>query len=152
MFRGASEVNLDVKGRLAIPTRYRTEILEKDQGKMICTAGFEHKCLLLYTLSEWNVIEEKLIHIPNIDPIGRRIHHLMIGYATECELDKSGRILLTSSLRRYAGLEKEVMLVGQLNKFEIWDINKWYAQIEEDASIGIDELANSSEELRKLFI
>lgn len=152
MFRGASLINLDAKGRLAIPTRYRTELLEKEQGQLICTADIRQPCLLLYPLSEWEIVEQKLLQLPNFDETGRRLQRVMLGYATECELDKTGRILLSPALRQHAALEKEIMFVGQLNKFEIWQAEKWQQQIAEDIQIGSSGTMATSDELRTLFL
>ncbi|KOQ97876.1 MULTISPECIES: division/cell wall cluster transcriptional repressor MraZ [Haemophilus] len=136
MFRGATAVNLDSKGRVAIPTRYRSEILEKNQGQMVCTVDIRQPCLLLYPLDEWEKIEQKLLALSNFDPTQRRLQRVMLGHATECEMDAQGRILLSGPLRQHAKLEKGLMLVGQLNKFEIWSAVEWHAQIEEDMEIG----------------
>ncbi|AWX14987.1 cell division/cell wall cluster transcriptional repressor MraZ [Mergibacter septicus] len=152
MFRGATAINLDNKGRLAVPTRYRAELLEKNQGQMICTADIRQPCLLLYPLSEWEIVEQKLLQLSNFDEIGRRLHRVMLGYATECELDKTGRILLSPALRHHASLEKEIMLVGQLNKFEIWQAQKWHSQIAEDIQIGSSGVIAESEALKSLFL
>jgi len=152
MFRGASLINLDAKGRLAIPTRYRTELLEKEQGQLICTADIRQPCLLLYPLSEWEIVEQKLLHLPNFDETGRRLQRVMLGYATDCELDKTARILLSPELRQHAAQEKEIMLVGQLNKFEIWQAEKWQQQIAEDIQIGSSGTMATSDELRTLFL
>ena len=84
MFRGASAVNLDAKGRLAIPTRYRAELLEQNQGQMVCTVDIRQPCLLLYPLKEWEVIEQKLLELSNFDPVQRSLQRVMLGYATEC--------------------------------------------------------------------
>ncbi|HHF4962530.1 TPA: division/cell wall cluster transcriptional repressor MraZ [Haemophilus influenzae] len=136
MFRGATAVNLDSKGRVAIPTRYRAEILEKNQGQMVCTVDIRQPCLLLYPLDEWEKIEQKLLALSNFDPTQRRLQRVMLGHATECEIDSQGRILLGSLLRQHAKLEKGLMLVGQLNKFEIWSDVEWHTQITEDIEIG----------------
>lgn len=146
MFRGASSVNLDSKGRLAIPTRYRTEILEKNNGQMVCTVDIRQPCLLLYPLNEWEIVEQKLLSLSNFDPIQRSLQRVMLGYATECELDSVGRILISGPLRQHAKLEKSTMLVGQLNKFEIWSDVEWQAQIQQDMELGASgQLALSSE-------
>ncbi|OOF42043.1 MULTISPECIES: division/cell wall cluster transcriptional repressor MraZ [Rodentibacter] len=136
MFRGAAAVNLDSKGRVAIPTRYRAEIIEKNQGQMVCTVDIRQPCLLLYPLDEWEKIEQKLLSLSNFDPDQRRLQRVMLGYATECEMDAQGRILLSGPLRQHAKLEKGLMLVGQLNKFEIWSDTEWNAQIEEDIAVA----------------
>ncbi|MBV6539959.1 division/cell wall cluster transcriptional repressor MraZ [Ursidibacter maritimus] len=136
MFRGASAISLDNKGRLAIPTRYRAELLEKHQGHLICTVDIRQPCLLLYPLHEWETIEQKLLSLSNFDPVQRRIQRVMQGFATECEMDSAGRILLSPTLRQHAQLEQQIMLVGQLNKFEIWQDKQWQEQIAEDLAIG----------------
>lgn len=152
MFRGASAVNLDSKGRLAIPTRYRPEILEQNQGQMVCTVDIRQPCLLLYPLAEWELVEQKLLSLSNFDPQQRSLQRVMLGYATECELDNSGRILISAPLRQHAKLEKGIMLVGQLNKFEIWSETEWHAQIEKDMTLGASGQFALSNELKMLSL
>lgn len=152
MFRGASAINLDAKGRIAIPTRYRAEILDQHQGQMICTVDIRQPCLLLYPLNEWAEVEKKLLALSNFDPVQRSLQRVMTGYATECELDNSGRILISSPLRQHAKLAKNIMLVGQLNKFEIWSEAEWQAQIEKDMQLGMSGQFALSEELKMLSL
>lgn len=125
MFRGISAVNVDAKGRMAIPTKYRDGLLASDQGKMVMTIDTESCCLLLYPLIEWEIIEEKIQSLPSFNPQARRIQRLLIGHATEIEMDSSGRVLISQILRDYANIEKKIMLVGQGKKFEIWDETEW---------------------------
>ena len=132
MFRGANAINLDVKGRVAIPTKYRQLLLDDCQGQLVCTIHTQQSCLLLYPLTEWEEIELKLSKLSNMNPHERRIQRLLLGYATEGEMDKNGRFLLSGPLRQHANLDKEIMLVGQLNKFEIWDAQQWQQQIQDD--------------------
>ena len=132
MFRGANAINLDTKGRLAIPTRYRQSLLDDCNGQLVCTVDNQQSCLLLYPLPEWEDIELKLIKLSSMIPAERRMQRLLLGHAAEGEMDKSGRILIPTPLRHHAKLSKEVMLVGQLNKFEIWDAETWAQQIEDD--------------------
>lgn len=150
MFRGAQVINLDSKGRMALPTRYRPEIIEQHQGQLICTIDYAQPCLLLYPLKEWEVVEKKLLGLANFDSVQRRIQRMMLGYATECELDSAGRILLSAPLRQHAKLEKSLMLVGQLNKFEIWAEAQWQAQIEDDLQFGLSGQFATSEALKSL--
>ena len=131
MFRGANAINLDTKGRLAIPTRYRQSLLDDCNGQLVCTVDNQQSCLLLYPLPEWEEIELKLIKLSSMIPAERRMQRLLLGHAAEGEMDKSGRILIPTPLRHHAKLSKEVMLVGQLNKFEIWDAETWAQQIED---------------------
>ena len=132
MFRGANAINLDVKGRVAIPTKYRQLLLDDCQGQLVCTIHTQQSCLLLYPLTEWEEIELRLSKLSNMNPHERRIQRLLLGYATEGEMDKNGRFLLSGPLRQHAELDKEIMLVGQLNKFEIWDAQQWQQQIQDD--------------------
>ncbi|MFV1982426.1 MAG: division/cell wall cluster transcriptional repressor MraZ [Thiohalomonadales bacterium] len=124
MFRGVNTLNLDAKGRMAMPSRYREQISEQSDGKLIVTVDRDH-CLLLYPLPEWEEIERKLVRLPSLNKQARRMQRLLIGHATDCDLDNSGRLLLPPPLREFAELEKRIVLIGQGNKFEIWDEDKW---------------------------
>lgn len=124
MFRGVSNLTIDAKGRLAIPTRYREDLARQSDGKMVLTVDRDH-CLLLYPLPDWEEIERKLVKLPSFNPQARRLQRLLIGHATECELDAAGRILLPPPLREFASLDKAVVLIGQGNKFELWDEATW---------------------------
>ena len=124
MLRGASQINLDAKGRLSIPSRYRAQLQETCQGQVVITVDKEY-CLLIYPLHEWEEVERKLNKLPNLNKQARRLQRLMIGYASEVEMDGSGRLLLPKELRAFAGLEKQVVLLGQGNKFELWDETRW---------------------------
>ena len=116
---------MDAKGRLAMPTRYRERIVERSNGRLIATVDRSDRCLLIYPLPEWEEIELKLRRLPTLHPVARRLQRLMIGHATDIELDSSGRILIPPSLREYAGLTRNAMLIGQSNKFELWDEALW---------------------------
>lgn len=148
MFSGAISVNIDSKGRMAIPTRYR-ELLSEG---MVCTIGLYHPCLALYSMKEWKMIEQQLSTLSSIVEAERRIKRLLLGYATECSMDNSGRILLPQTLRTYAKLEKLTMFVGQSNKFEIWDEGIWYQQIGEDIATLPTDMENLSSNLKSLTI
>ncbi|CDH06468.1 Protein mraZ [Xenorhabdus bovienii str. oregonense] len=132
MFRGATLVNLDSKGRLTVPARYREMLNEESTGQMVCTIDLHQPCLLLYTLPEWEIIEEKLSRLSSMNLAERRVQRLLLGHASECQMDSAGRLLLANTLRQHAGLTKEVMLVGQFNKFELWDEQAWYQQVQND--------------------
>lgn len=152
MFRGALSLSLDSKGRLAIPTRYRDHLLNECLGQLICTIDIHQPCLLLYPLPQWEFIEQKLAGLSSMVPEERRIQRLLLGHAAECEMDSAGRILLPATLRSYAQLHKELMLVGQLNKFEIWDADAWQQQIQLD--IQAEQTGHSvlSARLQDLFL
>jgi len=124
VFRGVSEINLDDKGRLAIPTKYRAELAECCESQLVVTVGLD-RCLLLYPLPEFEEIERKLVKLPSLNSQAKRLQRLLLGHATECELDGQGRFLVPEPLRRFATLQKKVAMVGQGNKFEIWDDETW---------------------------
>jgi MraZ protein len=138
MFRGVNALSLDSKGRLAIPTRYRDTLVRQCEGHMVMTVDRDH-CLLLYPLPEWEEIERKLVKLPSFNPQARRLQRLLIGHATECDLDGNGRILVPPPLRDFAGLDKGVVMIGQGNKFEIWDEAAWTARRAEWLSAGEGE-------------
>ena len=127
MFRGVTNLNLDAKGRLAMPARYRDRLMDSCEGRLIVTVDRDG-CLLVYPLPEWERIEQALMSRPNMDRQVRALQRLLLGHATDCELDSQGRILLPPPLRDYAGLDKRAVLVGQGNKFELWDEDRWTTQ------------------------
>lgn len=124
MFRGLNSVSIDEKGRITIPTQYRKLIMD-DKSLLVITIDTEDRCLLLYPLTQWKIIEGKLEQLPSFHPATRRIQRLLIGHATELELDRQGRILIPPLLREHAGLDRSVMLVGQGKKFELWGEGQW---------------------------
>jgi MraZ protein len=124
MFRGATKVTLDAKGRMVIPTRYRAALNQSAQGKLIVTVDRD-QCLLLYPLPEWEVIERKLMALPSLNAQARKLQRLMVGHATDVELDGHGRVLVPPELREFAALGQHGMLIGQGNRFELWDETRW---------------------------
>jgi len=120
VFRGVTNVTLDAKGRLAIPTRYRARLLEQGAGQLVVTVDSGH-LLLLYPLPEWLKVEARLNALPTTNPRARQLQRLLVGHATEVEMDAAGRVLLPPPLREFAALDKRVALIGQGNKFELWD-------------------------------
>ncbi|MEJ1297957.1 MAG: division/cell wall cluster transcriptional repressor MraZ [Candidatus Sedimenticola sp. (ex Thyasira tokunagai)] len=142
MFRGATKLNLDAKGRLAIPTRYRERLQERCASELVVTIDKDH-CLLIYPLPEWQVIERKLMQLPSFNPAARNLQRLLVGNATEVDMDGQGRVLLPQNLREFAGLKKQAMLVGQANRFELWDEERWNAQLE----AGLENLHSDQQDL-----
>lgn len=130
MFRGISPIALDAKGRMSMPTRYRTRLLEICQGQLVITIDPDY-CLLLYPLPEWEAVEQQLVRLSSTNRKSRALKRLLLGHAEECSLDANGRLLLPGPLREFAGLDRRVVLVGQGNKFEIWDETIWYRQRDE---------------------
>jgi len=148
MFRGASALNLDSKGRMSIPSRHRELLLSESEGRLICTIDLHQPCLLLYPFIEWEEVEYKLKQLSSMNPHERRVQRLLLGNAHELEMDKAGRVLLPATLRHHAGLEKETMLVGQLNKFEIWSDERWQQQIQDDMAAELSGDFELSDRLR----
>ncbi len=124
-FRGINAINMDTKGRIAIPKRYRESIAEASEKQLVITIDLHSPCLLVYTLDEWEVIERKLMSLPNTDPQTRNYQRLLLGHATEVEMDVQGRVLIPPMLREHAKLEKAAVLLGQGNKFELWSQEEW---------------------------
>ncbi len=124
IFRGINNLTLDAKGRMAIPSRYRDRLMESCGGRLIVTVDRDG-CLLVYPQHEWEVIEQQLASLPSLNKQSRLLQRLLIGHATEVELDSQGRILLPTMLREYADLQKRCVLIGQGKKFEIWDEQIW---------------------------
>jgi MraZ protein len=134
MFRGAAAINIDIKGRMAMPVRFRDLFIgNADAGinpQLVVTIDTEEPCLLIYPLIEWDLIQQKLEQLPSFNPAARRIQRLLIGHATDLELDANGRILLPALLREYAQLDKKVILLGQGKKIELWSELLWNARRE----------------------
>lgn len=126
MFRGIHRLSLDNKGRLSMPAAYRQRLLEAGDSQVVLTVDRD-RCLLLYPLNAWEEIERKLIQLSSTNKRARALKRLLLGHAEECRLDAGGRILLPEPLREFASLEKRVVLVGQGNKFEIWNDQAWQA-------------------------
>lgn len=151
MFRGINTINLDAKGRMAMPARYREQLQSHCSGQLVVTIDTNHRCLLLYPSTEWDQIERQIESLSSFDPVSQRVKHLLIGHANELDLDGSGRILLPQELRLYAGLEKHVCLIGQGKKLEIWDQDTWNEQREHWLSESTVE-GELPEQLRSLAL
>ena len=136
MFRGVQHINMDAKGRLAVPARQRESLLVQCAGQVVITIDTQASCLVMYPLPEWERIEADIQALPTLNPAVKRFQRLVLGYATELDLDGSGRVLLPQSLRDYAKLEKKLVLVGQGNKLELWSESQWLA--ERDAALAAD--------------
>jgi MraZ protein len=127
MFQGAAQLNLDGKGRLAIPARYRDMLMSACAGNLVLTADADG-CLLVYPEPEWLPIRDKLNRLSSFNPRSRALQRLLVGHAEDVVMDSAGRVLISPVLRNYAVLDKSVMLIGQGNKFELWDEGKWQTQ------------------------
>jgi len=142
IFRGINNLALDTKGRMAMPARYRERLMETCGGRLVVTVDRDG-CLLVYPLHEWEVIESQLVNLPSMNKQSRLLQRLLIGYATEMELDSQGRILMPTVLREYAKLDKKIVLIGQGKKFEIWDEQSW----NENQSIWLTDMNDDESEM-----
>jgi MraZ protein len=127
-FRGVSELVLDAKGRLAIPSRHREALVVGSDGRVVVTAD-PGGCLLICPPTAWEPLQAQLMSLSSFDVTIRSLQRLIVGHADDVELDAAGRILVPPALRRYAALDKRVVLVGQGQKLELWDEAKWQAQV-----------------------
>ena len=149
MFRGANKLTLDIKGRMVMPTRYRERLQERCGGKLVITVD-KDQCLLVYPMPDWEEIERKLMKLPTFNERARRLQRLMVGYATELDLDAQGRVLLPPNLREFAALTRDAVLIGQGLRFELWDEEKWnqrrdeWLASEESAADPSDDLGSLS--------
>ena len=152
MFRGLNAITIDAKGRIAVPARYRDFIKDEADGMMVLTINTEERCLWLYTHPAWEAIEAKLTDLPSFNTAARRIQRLLIGHATELEMDRNGRILLPALLREYAGLGKSLMMVGQGNKFEIWGESQWRSARDAWLEQGLEDESDIPYDLQSISL
>ncbi|MDC2963962.1 division/cell wall cluster transcriptional repressor MraZ [Gammaproteobacteria bacterium] len=149
MFRGVNNINIDVKGRFGVPSRFREFLVNHCGGEMVVTIDTEEKCLLIYPRPDWDDIQRRVEALPSFNAVTRRVQRLLIGHATDVQLDASGRVLLPPPLRTYANLQKKGILIGQGKKMELWDESAWNNKrdiwVEESQSLGMpQELAGLS--------
>jgi MraZ protein len=124
VFFGETAINLDAKGRLAVPMRYRDDLKEQCGNRMVLTySAFDSGALWLYLEQEWQRVRKEVMELPSSDPNHRALQRRLVGSATAVEPDGSGRILLPPSLREVTGLEKRVVMLGMGKRFEIWNEN-----------------------------
>ena len=135
MFRGVAQLNLDSKGRLAVPARFRDALNARCSGHLVVTADSD-RCLLIYPLPDWEPIEQKLMALSSFNAQIRELQRRLVGYAEDVVMDSTGRILVPPALRNYAQLEKAAVLVGQGHKFELWSKDGWDARMEKGGDFG----------------
>ena len=129
MFQGATQVNLDAKGRMAVPTKVRDPLTAGGTVKLVLTAHPDG-CLLLYPQPAWEPIRAKVMAFPSLDRQFSVWKRLLVGFAEDVELDGAGRLMLSPELRDFAKITRPVMFVGQGSHFEIWDLETWNTQLE----------------------
>jgi len=142
---------MDAKGRLAMPARQREPLLSECGGQVVVTIDTQSACLAIYPLPEWERIEREIQNLPALKPAVKRFQRLMLGYATDLELDGNGRMLLPQPLREYARLDKKLVLVGQGNKLELWSEPLWLAE-RDQALLDSGPEAELPEELMSLTL
>ncbi len=122
MFQGATELSLDAKGRLAVPTRHRDALTS---GGGVVLTVHPDGCLLVYPRNAWEPIGSRIQALSSFDTQARWWQRLLVGHAEEIVADAQGRILISPALRKRAALTKNVMLIGQGSHFELWDVDLW---------------------------
>jgi len=135
VLNGVNRLNLDVKGRMAIPSRYRERLMDMCAGRLVITLDTE-KRIVIFPHNEWQVIEAKLVKL-SMTRAAVRIKRLYLGHATDCNMDKNGRINIPPYLREIAGLNKQIVLVGLTNKFEVWDEDNWHQEMLDDEELDL---------------
>jgi len=145
MFRGRYENSIDPKGRINIPVRFRETLLQKYEDARVFVTNFDH-CLLLFPYPEWIELEQKASKISMFNKQSRAFLRFFFSSAAECSLDNQGRILIPQPLRRYAGLDKEAILLGVLKKIEIWDKKRWDDEME-NLTTNIDSISETISQL-----
>jgi len=127
LFSGIHSLNLDSKGRIAIPSCYREKLLEVCGGRVVTTGNNDQRCLLLFAKPHWEEFNAFLLGLPPFDRETRELHRIFLGHAFDGQMDPQGRLLINPELRKFANLEKEVVIVGVGRKFEIWEPGAWSA-------------------------
>lgn len=135
MFQGATELNLDAKGRLAVPAGHRDVLLAQAEGRLVLTAH-PHRCLLLYPRPAWEPISARIMSYSSLERQTSMVQRLLVGFAKDVQMDAAGRLLVPPELRRFASFEKQVVLVGQGSHFEVWSMQAWEQQIEQIVAQG----------------
>ena len=148
MFFGETAINLDAKGRLAVPIRYRDDLAEQCENRMVLTySAFDSGSLWLYPEQTWEGIRNQVMALPNLNPSHRSLQRRLVGSATAVTPDGNGRILLPPSLRQVTSLEKRVVMLGMGSRFEIWNENTLnQKRVEEEGSLN----DQASEEMSSL--
>lgn len=134
-----------------MPSRYRDELASRCGGQLVITIDAVDPCVCIYPLPEWELIETKLRELPSLHEESRRLQRMLIGNAVDLDMDGSGRLLVPPLLRAHARLDKRVMLVGQLNKFSLWNEDDWNAQANADLA-AIKQPGGLPEALRDLIL
>lgn len=141
MFMGEYQHNMDEKGRVIVPAKFRDDLGEK----FVATRGLDN-CLFVYPMNEWTILEKKLTSLPITSKNARIFVRFFFSGATECELDKQGRISIPANLRNFAALNKEIVIIGLANRVELWSKDKWDNYLNE-VEDSYEDIAATMEEL-----
>jgi len=152
VFRGINSVTLDAKGRMALPTRFRELMAEQGNGKLVVTIDSRERCLLLYPLPAWNEVQKRLESLANMKGNARVLQRLLIGHATDVDTDGNGRLLIPPMLREFAELRKNLVLLGQGNKIEIWSDELWQTRLGEWLEESRSDVATDRDEFTGLSV
>lgn len=156
MFRGINHLNLDAKGRVAMPAKYRERLQDLCAGNLVLTIdpanSAREPCLLLYPLPEWELIQTKIESLSSFNPASRKVQRLLIGHAEDLLMDSSGRILLPVALREFAHMDKKIVLIGQGKRFELWSEATWQTARESWLAAGVSEVESLPAELDSLSL
>jgi MraZ protein len=151
MFRGAAKVTLDAKGRMVLPARVRDKLAQLGEQQLVATVDRD-QCVLVYPLGHWQTLQEQLMNLPNLNSEARWLQRLLVGYATDLDIDSHGRVLIPGELREFTGLQRDAMLFGQGNHLELWDESAWKQaslasmkpELRSAAATGLDEVKLSA--------
>ncbi|WP_111643203.1 division/cell wall cluster transcriptional repressor MraZ [Marinimicrobium alkaliphilum] len=143
MLTGSHAINMDAKGRMAIPAKVRDSLATACAGRLVLTAHPDERCLLVYPEPQWDEVLANVQSLPNSNRAVRRVQRLLMGYATPVEMDSNGRIPVSPTLRSYAGLDKKLMLVGLGDKLELWSEDAWLALLDEPVDDELPDVMQS---------
>jgi MraZ protein len=142
MFRGRFDHTIDPKGRLSIPAKFREVLTERYDSRLVVTTL--SGCLIAYPYPEWRILEERIAALPEFKKETRTFLRHFYSSAADCPIDKLGRILIPQALRDYAGLKKDVMLLGTFKQFEIWSKKTWQSA---EKKVSLDDIGEMLEKL-----
>lgn len=138
MFKGTHHYRIDAKGRLPVPAPFRRVLEDRDETRVVAT--LLDQCLAVYPSAEWQQLEHQLEALPAFNRAAKALSRLLLSRAADCELDSQGRILLPAPLREGAGLEREAVVIGVLNRFEVWRPERWHGFLAESERL-LDDAA-----------
>lgn len=150
MLTGQQTTALDAKGRLAIPARFRTLLEQSCAGKLVITVNHDRESLLLYPQQEYEQRAQIINKLSDFDPLERRLKLLFIGHAFELEMDSNARVVVPPRLREIVGISRDVVLVGQHHKLELWDETAWTKKMDSLFTIGAE--VGVSDKLKSLAL